>query len=208
MKSKGFVCLAMALVATLAVTLKMSAQDAWPAEVAKHHRYKVVDLGTFGGPCSTVTGFSHALTARGAVVGGADTPDANPNPGCANNAQGGTDCNVNHAFLWRKGTLTDLGTLPGGVNSFPQGANSNGWVVGQSENGLTDPVFGIRVPGGSVAKRSDRAPRQSGRQWKYCRGRERPWANCGDSRPMPCPIRRPCLALQLRPGPFFGRTAS
>ena len=124
---------------TLLAPLHLAAQK----HSSKHHQYKVVDLGTFGGPGSTVTGFSHALTSRGIVVGGADTPDANPNPGCVNNAQGGTDCNVNHAFRWRNGTLTDLGTLPGGVNSFPQGANTNGWVVGTSENGTTDPVLGI-----------------------------------------------------------------
>jgi probable HAF family extracellular repeat protein len=143
MKSKGFVCVAILLLATLAVTVQMPAQVARPAQVAKRHHYKVVDLGTFGGPISTVTGFSHSLTSRGAVVGGADTPDANPNPGCYNSAMGGTDCNVNHAFQWRHGTLTDLGTLPGAVNSFSQGANVNGWVIGTSENGVTDPVVGI-----------------------------------------------------------------
>jgi probable HAF family extracellular repeat protein len=132
------------LLGTLVISAGAFAQsNAAEQHVAKQHHYKVVDLGTFGGPFSTVTGFSHALTARGTVVGGADTPDANPNPGCLNTAQGGNDCNVNHAFLWRHGTLTDLGTLPGGVNSFPQGANSDGWVVGTSENGTTDPVLGI-----------------------------------------------------------------
>ena len=145
MKIKSRNCgITVTLLATIAISAGAAAQNPTKQEQsAEHRRYKVVDLGTFGGPFSTVTGFSHALTARGTVVGGADTPDANPNPGCANNAQGGSDCNVNHAFLWHKGTLTDLGTLPGGVNSFPQGANSNGWVVGQSENGLTDPVFGV-----------------------------------------------------------------
>jgi probable HAF family extracellular repeat protein len=103
----------------------------------------VVDLGTFGGPFSTVTGFSHSLTSRGAVVGGADTANANPNPGCYKSAFGGTDCKVNHAFQWSNGTLTDLGTLPGAVNSFSQGANASGWVVGTSENGTTDSVLGI-----------------------------------------------------------------
>jgi probable HAF family extracellular repeat protein len=142
MKPKGYVCLAMALLSTLTLTAGTSAQNT-QVPGAKHHHYKVVDLGTFGGPGSTVTGFSHALTARGTVVGGADTPDANPNPGCLNDAQGGTDCNVNHAFQWRNGALTDLGTLPGAVNSVPQGANSDGWVVGTSENGTTDPVLGI-----------------------------------------------------------------
>jgi probable HAF family extracellular repeat protein len=132
------------LLATLAIAADAATQNKANQQLgAKHHQYKVVDLGTFGGPFSTVTGFSHALTALGTVVGGADTPDANPNPGCLNTAQGGTDCDVNHAFQWRHGTLTDLGTLPGGVNSFPQGASSNGWVVGTSENGTTDAVLGI-----------------------------------------------------------------
>jgi probable HAF family extracellular repeat protein len=126
--------LAMALFA-LALPITMTAQ--------KHHQYKVVDLGTFGGPYSTVYAAQHELTARGAVVGGADTPDANPNPGCYNPILGSVDCNVNHAFQWQDGTLTDLGTLPGGYNSFSEGANTHGTVVGGSENGVTDPVLGI-----------------------------------------------------------------
>ena len=131
--------IAATVIAVLAGPVHVAAQR----HGAKHHQYKVVDLGTFGGPFSTVTGFSHSLTPSGSVVGGADTPDGNPNPGCYNPVLGGTDCNVNHAFRWRHGTLTDLGALPGAVNSFSQGANANGWVIGASENGVTDPVLGI-----------------------------------------------------------------
>jgi len=143
MKSKALVCVVMALLATLAFTVQMSAQDGRHSEGAKHHHYKVVDLGTFGGPGSGVNCCDHQITARGVVVGSADTSAANPNPGCFNGPLGVPDCNVNQAFEWRDGTLTDLGTLPGGYNSYSQGINARGTVVGSSENGITDPVVGI-----------------------------------------------------------------
>ena len=143
MKSKAFVCVVAALLTTLAVTVEMSAQDGRHLEGAKHHRYEVVDLGTFGGPGSSVSGEVHILTPRGVVAGGADTTAANPNPGCFNPFSGGTDCSAQHAFQWRDGILTDLGVLPGGSNSFPYGINAKGWVVGGSENGTFDAVLGI-----------------------------------------------------------------
>jgi len=37
-----------------------------------------------------------------------------------------------HAFLWQKGAITDLGTLPGAEYSQAYGINSNGWIVGES----------------------------------------------------------------------------
>jgi probable HAF family extracellular repeat protein len=37
-----------------------------------------------------------------------------------------------HAFLWRDGVMTDLGTLSGDVFSFASGMNNMGQVVGQS----------------------------------------------------------------------------
>ena len=124
------------LLTALATPVYMAAQ-------AKHHQYKVVDLGTFGGPSSSVSGEQPILTARGTVVGGADTTAANPNPGCFNPFSGGSDCSAQHAFQWRHGTLTDLGVLPGGSNSFPYAINAEGWVVGGSENGTFDAVLGI-----------------------------------------------------------------
>jgi probable HAF family extracellular repeat protein len=142
MKSKVLVCVVMVLLVTLAPTVGTSAQSG-QIPVAQHHRYKAVDLGTFGGPGSTVNCCAHQITARGDVVGSADTSAANPNPGCFNGPLGGADCNVNQAFLWRDGTLTDLGALPGGYNSFSQAVNARGAVVGSAENGVTDPVLGI-----------------------------------------------------------------
>ena len=37
-----------------------------------------------------------------------------------------------HAVLWANGTVTDLGTLPGGVWSFGRDINNRGQVVGES----------------------------------------------------------------------------
>src|SRR6266516_2089451 len=46
-------------------------------------RYKLIDLGTLGGPGSSFTGPSKILNHRGTVVGGADTPNPDPfNPNC------------------------------------------------------------------------------------------------------------------------------
>src|ERR1700676_3309293 len=85
MKSRRFTRIIAMTSFALAIPVAVTAQNnAAQEKHAKHHQYKVVDLGTFGGPGSAVYTFQHALSARGAVVGGADTPDANPNPGCFN----------------------------------------------------------------------------------------------------------------------------
>jgi probable HAF family extracellular repeat protein len=128
---------ALALFAASAIPFGAAAQ-----QPAKHHQYKVIDLGTLGGPGSTVPGSSHVLTAQGTVAGGADTPAANPNPGCFNPITS-PDCSVQHAFHWQNGVLTDLGALPGGSNSFPFAISESGWEVGASENGGFDPILGI-----------------------------------------------------------------
>jgi len=130
--------------AILAISATATAQSqAKQQHTTKHHQYKVVDLGTFGGPSSSVNCCAHQITARGVVVGSADTSTANPNPGCFNGPLGGADCNVNQAFQWQDGTLTNLGALPGGYNSYAQAVNARGMVVGSAENGVTDLVLGI-----------------------------------------------------------------
>jgi len=103
---------------------------------AKHSHYKVIDLGTLGGPESTF--FSQpvvqSVNNRGTTVGGAQT--GIPDPTCF------FGCDAVHPFQWKKGVLTDLGTLPGGLNSVAFWVNDHGLVMGFSENGVIDPVFG------------------------------------------------------------------
>jgi uncharacterized membrane protein len=109
---------------------------------AKHHNYKLIDLGTFGGPGSTPTEFQQVLNNRGTVVGGADTSSPNPYPNCFNPFNQSFECSVQHAFEWRGGDLTDLGTLPGGSSSFPYWINEDGAIAGGSELPDIDPNSG------------------------------------------------------------------
>jgi probable HAF family extracellular repeat protein len=125
--------------AVLAMPLVSSAQDnATQNHKAKHHHYKLIDIGTLGGPNSSV-GFAgyvgKTLNPRGIAIGQADT--STPDPSCL------IDCFVNHPFQWRNGVLTDLGALPGVNNSFAFWINSRGWVAGLSENGVLDPLTGF-----------------------------------------------------------------
>lgn len=125
-----------ALLAILAIPFGVQAQQA-----KKHHMYKVIDVGTLGGANSTFSSPDHGLNAYGVLIGGAETPDPNPDPGCF--TVFGPDCSVVHAFSSQNGVTTDLGVLPDGSNSFPFGINTWGWVVGASEDGVIDPVLGI-----------------------------------------------------------------
>src|ERR1035438_8479440 len=69
----------MSLFAVLAMPVGMAAQDN-PSQnpKPKHHQYKLIDLGTFGGPDSAVGGFGTFLNNPGTVVGGADTSIPDP----------------------------------------------------------------------------------------------------------------------------------
>jgi probable HAF family extracellular repeat protein len=118
-------------------------------------RYKITDLGTFGGSFSNAI----AIDPTGAVVGSAHTgsvpvtveayvwnggalqPLAMLPGGVASFAgdiagpyiAGEIDYPTTfHAMLWSSGSPKDLGTL-GGKFSSALGVNSSGWVVGYSE---------------------------------------------------------------------------
>jgi len=141
MKCRSLMCIsATALLIALAIPAQLSAQEQ-PAKqqlAREHHRYRLIDLGTFGGPNSGNNSPSIIMNNEGAVTGFADTPT--PDPYAPNNCFG--DCFVQHAFEWRDGILTDLGPLPGGDSSYTNAINSHGQIVGQSQNGLIDSVTG------------------------------------------------------------------
>lgn len=129
------------------LSTSVAAQDSGP----KHQiRYKLVDLGTFGGRASYVNpawqlGGPQQLNLRGATVGSAATsvPSAFGCPFC--NGFNGQVFNVFHAFQWSDGVLNDLGALPGELTtSIATSINAEGIAIGNSENGEIDPLTGAR----------------------------------------------------------------
>jgi probable HAF family extracellular repeat protein len=124
----------MTLFAVLALPVPLAAQ---------HTRYKLIDLGTFGGPHSYGSvngdGFS-LLNDPGVVASYADlaVPDPNASFFCYD-----PDCFQAHASKWKHGVITDLGALPGNNNSAAGSINARGWATGQSQTSTLDPVLGI-----------------------------------------------------------------
>jgi probable HAF family extracellular repeat protein len=83
---------------------------------------KTRDLGTLGGKSCLVTG----LSGSGHVIGASRTHTGEQ-----------------HAFLWKDGTLLDLGTLPGGKQSHANAINDREEIVGtaQTETGNAHAFF-------------------------------------------------------------------
>lgn len=77
----------------------------------RSHQLSMVDLGTLGGRF----GSANALNNRNQVVGESQTTTF-----------------ASHAFLWKDGTMADLGTLPGHNISIAYDINDRGQIVGFS----------------------------------------------------------------------------
>ena len=110
---------AVALLAALAIPVPSAPQEAQQGRPLPH--YTITDLGTLGGTFSAASGINN----EGEVVG-------------ASSLAGDTLFRV---FLWRKGEMTDLGTL-GGANSIdlgPNPINNRGSVVGSANTANPDP---------------------------------------------------------------------
>jgi len=124
-KSRILTCTAtMTLFAVLAIPLQLAAQQT---------RYKLIDLGTFGGPNSATNGGPPSMINNGGVVAGmADTTVA-----CA--CLGGV---LSPAVKWEKSVPTNLGLLPGGCFSLPNSINGKGMIVGSGDIGVRDPIWG------------------------------------------------------------------
>ena len=93
---------------------KMSVKQAFVWHIGQG---KWTDLGTLGGRSSEV----RALNNAGQIIGSIILPQSSAEPALRV-----------HAFLWSKGQMNDLGTLPGGDYSVPTAINDKGQIVGHS----------------------------------------------------------------------------
>ena len=106
---------------SLSISIQLAAQDARAPNTSQIH-YSVINLGTLGGSASN--GFGGA-DDRGWVTGDANLAgDQNE-----------------HAFLWRDGVMTDLGTLGGPNSSVPTPVKDDkGLIVGGAQSATVDPL--------------------------------------------------------------------
>ena len=144
---------ALVLLAALTIPKKIQGQS----QTGKHHHYKLIDLGSFGGPRSYANqggdngAFSNAVgNDHGSFTGWADTTTPDPYPNFCFNG----DCYVSHAFHWQGGFKQDLGTLPGGASSASAWISANGLVAGTSQNGQIDPLLPGQPEGHAVLWRN------------------------------------------------------
>lgn len=130
---------ALTLLAALAVPVQLAAQGNQENINRKHHHYKLIDLGTFGGPQSYLTNSEFTSEAdvdnRGVLTGWADTTAPDPYPNFCF-----WDCFIVRAFQWKNGVKSDLGVLPGGASSQPSWISASGLIAGWSQNGEIDPL--------------------------------------------------------------------
>ena len=136
---------------TLFASLPLPVQPAAQEQTTHFRHYKLIDIGTFGGPESFVNApfnDSPILNNHGTIVGGSAT--SIPTTSISNFfVCGGADGivpNVFHGFKWQSGAVTDLGAFaPNDENcSNAVSVNANGEIVGLSEVGEIDPLFGVK----------------------------------------------------------------
>lgn len=132
----------MAVVSFLAsVSMPTVAQDSVVQNLSrKHHHYRVIDVGTFGGPSSYMElPPSRVINNHGTLVGWAETNVDDPfNPDCL-----AFDCKNQKSFTWHDGRLTQLPSLASEAGSVAGMENDRGWVTGFSETGTLDPGLGF-----------------------------------------------------------------
>jgi probable HAF family extracellular repeat protein len=135
MKSRFSNCITVICLFTiLEIPPQLDAQD----HHARHHKYKLIDMGTFGGPGGGIENpGSPTLNRRGALVGISDTAMTDPfSPNCF------LDCNVELSWVWQDGALIQLSSLPGGSSNLALAINERGQIAGISQNGAVDPLTG------------------------------------------------------------------
>jgi len=100
----------------------------------------LTDLGTLGGPNSSVTW--NVKNTQGIIVGISQTADPEPLGEAWSSATFYSSPNnvgyINLGFVWQNNQMRGLPPFPGGNNGFATGANDFGQVVGWAENGVHD----------------------------------------------------------------------
>src|SRR5215467_10490090 len=132
---------------TFGITIAFVVALALPNQLnAQHRQYKLIDIGTLGGPRSYINppndlGSSNQVNASSVAVGGADLPI--PRSGPCFGPDTPEPFVVIHAAQWKNGVVTDLGSL-GGVDhcSAAISINNQGLIAGDSENDIIDPILG------------------------------------------------------------------
>ena len=120
------------------ISVVLLAALALPGQVAAQHvRYKLIEMGTFGGPASYLTNPGNGpgflvLNDAGVFAGRSDTATFDPIIG---------DFRA-HAFRWAKGVLNDLGTPADAVFSQANGINARGSLAIDYTADEIDPVTG------------------------------------------------------------------
>ena len=102
----------------------------------------LTDLGTLGGPNSSVTW--NVKNTAGIIVGISQTADPQLLGESWSSAAFYSSPNnvgyINLGFVWKNGQMRGLPNFAGGNNGFATGANNLGQVVGWAENGVHDPT--------------------------------------------------------------------
>jgi probable HAF family extracellular repeat protein len=143
---------ALSVCAALSTPIRIAAQSQPGTQSQKqgHHQYKLVDVGTLGGPNDAPVSpyfglFSGVeqptLSNEGTFAGQAET--STPDPFASLYCFNYPDCLVTHAIQEKKGQMADLGTLPGpaDLSSTATWISGNGLIAGYSENGVIDPFI-------------------------------------------------------------------
>jgi probable HAF family extracellular repeat protein len=134
------------LLAVITTPTELSAQE--HLQTPQHHHYKLIDMGTFGGPLSGINepvNYVPALNSRGQATG--FSANLEPQTVLNNPAAcfgGGSIINVTHAFERNHEAVTDLGSLAGpAFCSDANSINERGEIQGLSEIDVVDPVLGF-----------------------------------------------------------------
>jgi probable HAF family extracellular repeat protein len=155
MKTRSYRSILVTALLALAISAPVRAQDqrqigdsvTGKVPAKQHLRYKLIDLGTFGGPSSYIAGSNgvngaanQVLNNQGTIVGWGDTSTLDPYaPNCFNPFP--PDCFLPLAFQRQKGVLTGLALLPGGDASDAKWISDSGLIAGEARNGLVDPLL-------------------------------------------------------------------